>query len=200
MLVSAGAVIGETVVILGAFAGPVVRLAFGAVAASLLIGFILFHAAVWPAWWVLLLGFLPWEWIDTAAHRITGDAVPPRRLLTISAAVLATLLVGQQIVISWANREIAPFFSAYDMYSATFSSPEQFERANGGPRFRVLVQTTEREYDVGDCVRANRPAIDEMEQALRQDGILAALPVAEKSATGCAAAIPDASTVRVIAD
>ena len=200
VLVSAGAVIGETVVILGAFAGPVVRLAFGAVAASLLIGFILFHAAVWPAWWVLLLGFLPWEWIDTAAHRITGDAVPPRRLLTISAAVLATLLVGQQIVISWANREIAPFFSAYDMYSATFSSPEQFERANGGPRFRVLVQTTEREYDVGDCVRANRPAIDEMEQALRQDGIPAALPVAEKSATGCAAAIPDASTVRVIAD
>ena len=200
VLVSAGAVIGETIVILGAFAGPAMRLAFGALAASLFAGFILFHAAVWPAWWVLLLGFLPWEWIDTAVHRTTGDAVPPRRLLTISAAVLATLLVGQQIVISWANREIAPFFSAFDMYSATFSSPEQFERVNGGPRFRVLAQTTEREYDVGDCVRANRLAIEEMEQALRQDGMPAALPVAEKSVTGCAAVIPDASAVRVIAD
>ena len=49
-------------------------------------------------------------------------------------------------------------------------------------------------------MRANRPAIDEMEQALRQDGIPTALPVAEKSAPGCAAAFPDASTVRVIAD
>ena len=48
-----------------------VRLMLGAASASLLAGFFLFQGVFWPAWWTMLLAFLPWPLAaDAAARRL----------------------------------------------------------------------------------------------------------------------------------
>lgn len=197
---SGAAVVIEAIAIVGAFCGPALRLVFGMMVGGLLTGFILFHDAIWPAWWVLLIGFLPWEWTDRRESS-PSSAGPVRRPLPAFAMAVAGVLVLQQIPVSWRNIEVGPYLSAYDMYSATFSSPEEFEKANGGPRFHILVQGAERESDIGDCVRADTHAIQLMSEALRTGGAIELVPAdARERITSCANELSDAAAVRVLAD
>ena len=191
-------VAGEAVLIAALFAGARWRAALGAMAATLLAGFALFHGAAWPAWWTLLLGFLPWEWIDgpTAAEPQSGRA---SLRLPAHATVLAVLIVAQQVAVSlWIGRDVPPFGSVYDMYSKTFPSPEAFEASSNIPRFAVLAETPERPFDVGDCVRRDRAAIDEMDAALRNR--TAPGSHAREVVKECASAVPGVVRVRVLAD
>lgn len=191
-------VAGEAVLIAALFTGVRWRAALGVMAATLLAGFALFHGADWPAWWTLLLGFLPWEWMDgpTAAERPSRRA--PLRL-PVHAAVLIVLVVAQQVAVSlWIGRDVPPFGSVYDMYSKTFPSPEAFEAASNIPRFTVLAETSARPFDVGDCVRQDREAISDMEGALRSR--TAPGVHAREVVRRCASAVPGVVRVRVLAD
>ena len=59
---SIGAIATETLVVTAAFTrSEWYRLAMGASALALLIGFKVFMGVFWPGWWVPLLAFLPWE-------------------------------------------------------------------------------------------------------------------------------------------
>lgn len=75
ILLSACAVLIEGLTIVAAFVKmPTVRLGLGLAAMSILTGFYLFQGVMWPAWWILLLGFLPWQSFD----RSTDVASPSR--------------------------------------------------------------------------------------------------------------------------
>ena len=85
------------------------------------------------------------------------------------------------------------------MYSATFSSPAEFERVNGGPRFHVLASAPGQDLDVGDCVRADRAAMAELEAAAGAPTGVTVMRVARQRVIGCAARVA-ARSVRVLAD
>lgn len=133
---SAGAVLIEALTIASAFVKPpMVRLAAGIAAASVLGGFYLFQGIMWHAWWVLLLGFLPWGWSHAASHAHVGPQA--WRLARAQVLVIVALLV-QQFLISAAFVELPPFASRYDMYAKTHESPEAFERENTGIDQRIV--------------------------------------------------------------
>ena len=191
-------VAGEALVIAAIFAGVRWRAVLGLMAAALLAGFALFHGADWPAWWTLLLGFLPWEWMDGPTVPAPSSGRAPLRL-PVYVTVLVALVIAQQVAVSlWVGKDVPPFGSVYDMYSKTFSSPEAFEAVSNIPRFAVLAETPERPFDVGDCVRRDREAIDDMEGALRNRAAPGAH--ARDVVMRCAAGIPGATKVRVLAD
>ena len=83
------------------------RLAMGLVVIGLIAGFSVFHLAIWPAWWVLLLGFMPWEWLsgsdDHALATTRGVAYLP-----VSCAIAVGLLIVQQFVTSAVHIEAGP--------------------------------------------------------------------------------------------
>lgn len=99
VLVSSVVVVGELVSILAMFwRRPWWRAAMGLMVAGLLAGFSVFHHAIWPAWWVLLLGFVPWEWLNAQEHPV-GEVRPVRGLPAVAVAAVG-LLVLQQFVVS----------------------------------------------------------------------------------------------------
>lgn len=134
VLVSFSAIAIETLVIAGVLSRRyVVRLSAGVAALSLLTGFVLLQGLRWYAWWVLLLSFLPWHLVkppdkeggQPGAH----DAWPSWRVRLSPAAVTVILvLMLQQAVVSLFRLEMSPLVSSYDMYSTTYSSPEDYER------------------------------------------------------------------------
>ena len=139
VLLSAGAVLIEALAIAPAFVRtPFVRLLAGVAAMSVLAGFFLFQGIFWAAWWVLLLGFLPWQWLDDAAP---APAVGPRAA-TISAAQLFCILALalQQLVMSAAFTELPPVSSRYDMYSKTHASTADYDRENPGIGRRIVAE------------------------------------------------------------
>ncbi len=181
-------------------ASPWLRLAFGLAAVGLFTGFFLFHNALWPAWWTLLLGFLPWGLLDRVGHAAPG-VVADRARPAALAWVAVVLLVAQQVVVAGMRVEWSPFFSAYDMYSTTFPSVEAFLRANGGPRLKVMVETTaDATRDVGDCVRRDRAAVDELTAVAGQDAVVPLPARARDQVTTCARAVDGGTLVRVLAD
>jgi hypothetical protein len=101
------------------------RAAAGLAAFSLLAGFALFQGVIWPTWWFLLLGFLPWE--TFATRRVARPALASRPA-TLTQLAAAALLIGQQVIVSAIGVESALLFSSYDMYSATYASREAFDR------------------------------------------------------------------------
>jgi hypothetical protein len=106
-----------------------VRMAAGIAAAGLLTGIYLFQGIFWPCWWMLLLSFAPWSWIDRLSppvDSIRHAQLPP---FAYVATALAAVVAGQQVIVSWQKLEIAPLLSAYDMYSKTYGSPEENERS-----------------------------------------------------------------------
>ncbi|MEQ1730411.1 MAG: hypothetical protein ABL982_18755, partial [Vicinamibacterales bacterium] len=197
VVVSTFVVVGEHVVILGMFWPPLWRARMGLVVVGLITGFSVFHHAIWPAWWVMLLGFVPWEWLN---HAPEGRGVAGERAVRLPAmAALAVLLLAlQQVVVSAARIEMAPYFSAYDMYSTTFASPEEFERTNGAPRLLVLASVRSGERDISDCLGADAPARQELETAARV-GTAPRTPVARQYVVDCAATFR-ATRVRVLAE
>lgn len=136
VLMSAAAVATEALVIASAFvrgAGP--RLIAGLAATALLAGFFLFQGVLWLAWWILLLGFLPWQWIDGGSD---ATALVGTSRLSRTQAACAVALIAIQIAVSGWFVELEPIASRYDMYSKTRSSPAQFDREEPDVRRRVV--------------------------------------------------------------
>jgi hypothetical protein len=138
VILSAGAVLIEALTLSVAFVRmPMLRLAMGLAATSVLASFYLFQGILWPAWWILLLGFLPWHWFDRSAN-VSGQ----RRASTVSRGQLLCILglALQQILISAAFIELPPVASRYDMYAKTHASPEDYERENPSVGRHILAE------------------------------------------------------------
>ena len=125
---SFGAVLIESGIVIGAFARTYrYRALAGCSAASILLGFGLFQGLFWPAWWLLLLSFLPWHRIvPGTAGAVTDLGASGSRLVPLQHLIVA-LLVGEQLVFSGLRLEEGPAFSTYGMYSNTYSSPADYE-------------------------------------------------------------------------
>ena len=126
----------------------------------LLLGFALFQGVFWPGWWILLMSFLPWERLGvTRVRSAAGERVPRDHslALTPAQAAFALLIVGQQAAMSAFHVEARPLFSAYDMYSATYGSPQEYEDAIN-LTYRIVLYEGERSREVPDCPVDDRSA------------------------------------------
>lgn len=124
VLLSLAAVAMEGLVLFGACAtGYGYRLAAGIGTLALLVSFALFQGLFWPAWWLLLLAFLPWHLVRSTDEPVRG--LRPAQIAAVAAVVL------QQGVASALRIEVAPFISAFDMYSSTYASPADYESKAG---------------------------------------------------------------------
>lgn len=127
IFMSLAAVVIEALVIVGVCSTRYGhRLVTGLAALALLIGFWLFQGLFWPAWWILLLAFLPWHRLPQPAAAPELPALPARPRLAPYIAIVM-LLVGQQAIASVVRIELAPFVSAFDMYSTTYAGPADYE-------------------------------------------------------------------------
>jgi hypothetical protein len=148
VLLSAGAVLVEALMITAAFSrSDRYRLAMGGAAATLLVGFALFQGVLWPGWWILLVGFLPWGRMARPATTTPPIRVPLRPLEM--AAVLC--VIGQQVYVSTRQVEARPFLTAYDMYSTTYGSPEDYEAATNLV-YRVVGISADDASDLPGCI------------------------------------------------
>jgi hypothetical protein len=139
--VSFAAVATEALVITAAFSRREgYRLCLGAAAAALLAGFWLFMGVYWAGWWILLLGFLPWQHLSRAVVSATERLPQPSfsSRITAAQAAAALLLIAQQVVISRLGVERAPMFTHYPMYSSTHASAAAFD-ASMLPTYRIIV-------------------------------------------------------------
>ena len=150
---SGAAVALEALVITAALSQSVTRvLLCGAGAVALLAGFALFQGIVWPAWWILLLAFLPWQCL--------GKSPPPafeRSSLNVIQLTVVMMLVAQQFVASAFHLEARPLMSAYDMYAATYASAEDYEEASNLV-YRVVVYDQGQVRDLPGCLVDDRTA------------------------------------------
>lgn len=161
VLFSFFAVAVEGLIVVGALSrSPRLRLATGVAAASLLAGFALFQGLVWPAWWLLVLSFLPWRAMTALLAKrpvsplaFTSTAHP--RLAAVQAALVLTIAAGQ-IVVSAARVEVDPLLSTYDMYSTTYSSPEDYT-AKSGMSYWLVVQLAD---GTSESCRVDRRDVD----------------------------------------
>jgi len=150
---SGSAVAVEAVVITAAFSrSTALVLLCGAASLLLLAGFALFQGVIWPAWWILLIAFLPWQYFHNTPR-------PAFELPSLSRAHVAVVLVlvAQQFVASAFHIEARPLVSAYDMYSATYASAEDYENASNLV-YRVVVYDNGRLRDLPDCLVDDRTA------------------------------------------
>jgi hypothetical protein len=162
---SAAAVVAEAVVITAIFsASAAYRLTCGLLALGMLATFALFQGIVWPGWWILLLGFLPWHRFRPGAGATAAATAKP-----LSAAQLALMaaVVAQQVYASWARVEARPFVSAYDMYSTTYASPAAYEEASNLV-YRVVGVTAAGREDLPDCT-IDSPAAETFSRAVAGD-------------------------------
>lgn len=123
---SAAAVFVEVLVVTAAFSiSPRYRAVCGVLALLMLSGFAVFQGVVWPGWWILLLGFLPW-------HQMRRQPAVPTAggSLAVLQVVGVLLVAGQQLYASLERVEARPLVSAYDMYSTVYASPAAFEAAS----------------------------------------------------------------------
>jgi hypothetical protein len=151
---SAGAVLIEGSAIAAAFKSSTrLRMTIGAGVLALLVGFKLFQGIVWPGWWLLLLGFLPWERVtraSSAAPQVVGSLSTPQTF------AIAAVLV-QQIHCSIFEVEARPLFSSYDMYSATYATRQDYEEKSN-LMYRVMLVTDRGESEVEGCQMDDRAA------------------------------------------
>jgi hypothetical protein len=130
--ISAAVVVLEAVIVTAAFTrSDGYRLAIGLVAALLLAGFAVFQGVVWPGWWILLVGFLPWHRVRGAVE--AGRAAP---LALAQRAAVSTFVVFQ-LYASSVRMEARPIVSAFDMYASTYADDEEYELASN-LRYRVF--------------------------------------------------------------
>jgi len=144
------AVATEALLITAAFTrSEAYRALVGLAAFGLLAGFWVFMGHFWPGWWILLIGFLPWQQLSELGLPQAGvpQAGRPRSAPTsswrlVTAAQLAVILfvLGQQIVFSTIHLERAPMFSHYPMYSGTYADAAAYE-ASRPPRYRIVAAT-----------------------------------------------------------
>lgn len=150
---SAAAVAVEAIAITAAFSrSDGYRIAVGALCLSLLAGFALFQGVFWWGWWILLLAFLPWQrWSTAPAGAVHAAALRPLQ------AGIAVLLLLQQIAVSGAQLEARPMLSAYDMYSASYGSVDEYE-ASTNLVYRVVLLRNGERRELGNCVLEDRAA------------------------------------------
>jgi hypothetical protein len=143
------AVATEALLITAAFTrSEAYRALVGLAAFGLLAGFWVFMGHFWPGWWILLIGFLPWQHLSrlkpapTTEFQYAGAGLSRLRGQFVTAAQLAVILfvLGQQIVFSTIQVERAPMFSHYTMYSGTYATPADYE-ASRPPRYRIVAAT-----------------------------------------------------------
>jgi hypothetical protein len=161
VLLSFGAIAIETLAIVGVGARAYrYRLIAGGAVLCLLLGFSLLQGLFWPAWWILLLSFLPWHLV-----RRPGASRAPAIMHSMSSAlrsepfpklalVMVIALVAQQLVVSLLKLEVPPFLSTYDMYSTTYASPAEYELKAGQAYWLV---------GLDDSGRAHRCGISQVE-------------------------------------
>ena len=133
VLLSLGAVVTEACFISIIFVrSPWRRLLLGGVGLSLMAGFYVFQGVIWEPWLLLFTALLPWPLLDHGA--VPPAAVSNTAPLRARHVLLLAALAGQQALVSVSAVEVEPLLSNYPMYSATFESPEVFERS----RYRKL--------------------------------------------------------------
>ena len=134
VLLSFGAIAIESLVIVGVLSRRYrYRLIAGASALCLLAGFSLLQGLFWPAWWILLLSFLPWHLVAPDAggpERTEGPHIDlgPRRWLHPPAVAIVATFLALQFVVSLFKLEVSPLISTYDMYSTTYGSTAEYEQ------------------------------------------------------------------------
>jgi hypothetical protein len=134
----------ETLILLAALQRRYVYRFIGGLAAlSLLTGFMLFQGLFWPGWWILLLSFLPWHLVAP-----TPAPAPSWRQGWQPGAVVVLAVIAMQILVSALHVEVSPLLSTYDMYSTTYSSPEEFERKSGDTYWIVA---TDNDQELHEC-------------------------------------------------
>ena len=150
------------------FPQSIIRLAFGVIALTLLAGLYVMQGVFWPAWWLLLLVFIPW---DALAARIPARvAMAPSRALARPAAQVALLglVVCIQIFASSRRVEVEPFVSDYGMYSWTWPSTAAFDQ-HLAAKYRVYryeVDETGQRADVTSRLQSLPGAADALTAAV----------------------------------
>ncbi|MBI4887262.1 MAG: hypothetical protein HY824_09225 [Acidobacteria bacterium] len=160
VLMSASAVAVETLLVTAAFSrSAAYRLSIAAATLALLSGFALFQGIVWGGWWVLLLAFLPWERLRLPSTGTIGVRAAPAAAPSFSRGQVAVVAVLglQQFVVSCARIEARPVLSAYDMYSSTYGSAEEYEHASNLV-YRLVVFDGERASSIPECPINDRAA------------------------------------------
>jgi hypothetical protein len=148
VLLSFGAIAIETLVIVGVGARAYrYRLIAGGAVLCLLLGFSLLQGLFWPAWWILLLSFLPWHLV----RRPGASAAPAMRSGPFPklALVMVIALVAQQLFVSLLKLEVPPVLSTYDMYSTTYASPAEYELKAGQAYWLVGLDHSGRAHRCG---------------------------------------------------
>ena len=168
VLLSFGAIAIETLVIVGVCARAYrYRLIAGVGVLCLLLGFTLLQGLFWPAWWILLLSFLPWHLVRTPPATATMHPMSPALRsgpYPKLAVFMVMALVAQQLVVSLLKLEVAPFLSTYDMYSTTYASPAEYELKAGQAYWLV---------GLDDSGQAHRCGITQTEaDAIARGGVL----------------------------
>jgi hypothetical protein len=127
VLLSFAAIAIETLVIVAVLMGAYrYRLVAGAAALGLLVGFTLLQGLFWPAWWLLLLSFLPWHLVrDSRTVKVRDSGLPRTQVLVVMA------LIALQLGVSLLRLEVSPLLSTYDMYATTYGSPAEYEQKAG---------------------------------------------------------------------
>jgi hypothetical protein len=184
---SFAAVAIEAMVVGAAFLkGWRVRAALGTASLGLLIGFALFQGVVWPGWWILLLGFLPWSLLKTNAHSPAAGGS-----IGVVQALAILLIAAQQVVITVRHVEIRPLFSIYDMYSTTYASAAEYE-AKSNMVYRAVGITAAGEHvPLEECGMSDNEAVvlvDAWRQTPRDPSRVTLL-------TSCMADAPDVAQV-----
>jgi hypothetical protein len=108
------------------------RAVIGVAAVMTLFGFNIMQGVFWPAWWVLLISFVPWSRLPALVRQRTvaiGSLATVGRSLTPAQARVLAALVLTQTTASAAAIEVEPFVSNYPMYSWTYESPAAFNAA-----------------------------------------------------------------------
>ena len=125
---SFGAILVESMIVFGSFARRYVYRAIAGIGGvALLGGFALFQGLFWPAWWLLLISFLPWHRFashSTAEPTNISPADAPRMRLQ---PLIVIVFIAQQLIVSALSLEAGPAVSTYGMYSNTYDSPEAYE-------------------------------------------------------------------------
>ncbi len=126
---SFGAILIESTIVFGAFARRYVYRAIAGIAAvALLSGFALFQGLFWPAWWLLLVSFLPWHWLVRASAPVQSATPSALDIARLRPHVLVVIVfIAQQLLVSGLSLEAGPVLSTYGMYSNTYDSPEAYE-------------------------------------------------------------------------
>src|SRR5688572_30978934 len=111
-------------------------------------GFWFLQGLYWPWWWILMLAFAPW-------HRVLRHASVPQQAATRSIVMLRraqsaciVALFAQQVAASLWRLEVPPVISAYDMYSTTYASPDEYTRRTTS--YALVV--TRADGSRGECV------------------------------------------------